>query len=109
MGKEFKSFVLGGLLVVLGLGIFVSPIADSKPDGLNRVAQEQGFADEERSHALEDSPVAGYGVEGVDNERLSTALSAVIGISVTFGTGLMIFGFLRAIKDRRGSQSEPRP
>jgi hypothetical protein len=77
-------FVAIGLVVALALAFFVSPEASSKPDGLNKVAIDQGFSDQEKSHASEDSPLAGYGVRGVGDDRLSTGLSGVIGVGVTF-------------------------
>jgi hypothetical protein len=96
-------FIAAGLLVALGLAFFVSPLASSEPDGLNRVAIDEGFADEETSHASEDSPLAGYGVEGVDNDRLSTGLSGVIGVGITFAiAGGIVFVF-RQLQRRRSA------
>ena len=39
------AVVVGGLLVALGLAFFVSRFASSSPDGLNKVAIDQGFDD----------------------------------------------------------------
>jgi cobalt/nickel transport protein len=99
-------FIGLGLAVALALAFFVSPEASSEPDGLNRVAFDEGFADQESAHATEDSPLAGYGVEGVDDDRLSTGLAGIIGVVVTFavvGGGLL---GLRQIARRR-SPAEP--
>ena len=73
-------FIGVGLLVALALAFFVSPQASSKPDGLNKVAIDKGFADQEQAHRLEGAPTAGYEVEGVDDDRLSTGLAGVIGV-----------------------------
>lgn len=97
MDRKRKSLWLvigGGLIVALGLAFFVSPFASSSPDGLNKVAIDQGFADQEQEHALADSPLAGYGVKGVEDERLSTGLSGIIGVAITFGIGMLVFGLL---------------
>jgi hypothetical protein len=86
-------FVGIGLAVALALAFFVSPEASSEPDGLNKVALDEGFAGQERAHATEDSPLAGYGVEGVDDDRLSTGLAGIAGVAVTFavvGGGLVL-------------------
>ena len=40
-----KRFTILALAVALILGVFVSPYASSKPDGLERVAADQGFVD----------------------------------------------------------------
>lgn len=88
---RFGAVIAVGLAVALALAFFVSPQASSEPDGLNRVALDEGFADDEEAHQLEDSPLADYGVEGIDDGRLSTGVSGVIGVAVTFavGTGLL--------------------
>ena len=83
--RRLAVFVAAGLLVALALAFFVGPEASSKPDGLNRVAVDQGFADREAAHRTADGPLAGYGVRGVGSERLSTGLAGVIGVGVTFG------------------------
>lgn len=94
-------FVAAGLCVALALAFFVSPEASSKPDGLNKVAIDEGFADDETAHDLEDGPLAGYGVEGVDDERLSTGLSGIIGVAVTFALAGGAVLALRLIQSRR--------
>ena len=102
-------FVGLGLAVALALAFFVSPEASSKPDGLNRVAVDEGFADQETAHATDDSPLAGYGVEGVDDDRLGTGLSGVIGVTVTFAVvGGAVLG-LRQVARRRSSSPAPEP
>jgi PDGLE domain len=98
---RLTAFVVAGLAVALALAFFVSPGASSEPDGLERVAADEGFADEATSHDLGDSPLADYGVEGVDDERLGTGLSGVIGVGVTFAVaGGAIFLYRRARRRR---------
>ena len=99
--KSLLLFVVGGLIVVIGLAFFVSPVASSSPDGLEKVSIDQGFADTAEEHALADGPLAGYGVEGVDDEGLSTGLSGVIGVAITFGAGMILFGLLRTLRARK--------
>ena len=77
--KNLVLFVVGGLIVTLGLAFFVSPLASSSPDGLNKVAIDKGFSGTEKDHTLADGPLAGYGVKGVEDEgcpRDSPASSA---------------------------------
>jgi PDGLE domain len=86
------AFVAAGLIVALALAFFVSPSASGNPDGLDKVAIDEGFADSETEHALADAPTAGYEVRGVDDDRLSTGLAGVIGVAVTFSVagGVML-------------------
>ncbi|HEY6567551.1 MAG TPA: PDGLE domain-containing protein [Actinomycetota bacterium] len=85
------AIIVGGMLVALVLAFFVSRYASSSPDGLEKVAQDQGFIDTATEHATAESPLADYGVEGIDDEGLSTGLSGIIGVVVTFGIGVLIF------------------
>ena len=61
----------------------LAPLASSSPDGLERVAEDEGFL------ALgEDSPyqiIADYVFPGIENEALATVLAGIIGTLVLFG------------------------
>lgn len=99
--------VLAGLLVatLLVAGV-VSYYASSDPDGLNRVAQDEGFASTESGHATADSPLADYTVAGVDDERLSGGLAGVAGVAVVL---LLTGGLAYAVRRRPGSESGGAP
>ncbi|HEY8545432.1 MAG TPA: PDGLE domain-containing protein [Acidimicrobiales bacterium] len=109
MRRRLGLFVAAGLLVALALAFFVGPGASSSPDGLERVALDEGFADEADDHRLADSPLADYGVEGVDDERLGTGLAGVVGVGVTFVVMAGLVLGLRAAARRRRSPAEPGP
>jgi hypothetical protein len=80
------------LAVAVVLAFFVSPYASSQPDGLERVATDAGFADEAGEHAFADGPLADYAVVGVEDDRLSTGLSGLVGVvlCLAVGAGLLI-------------------
>ncbi|CAN5654537.1 hypothetical protein BH10ACT1_BH10ACT1_34260 [soil metagenome] len=78
------AFIVAGLVVAFALAFFVSPEASSEPDGLNKVAIDQGFDTAERPHHLAHTPTAGYAVDGVGNDRLATGLAGLMGVTVTF-------------------------
>ena len=104
-----SPFLIGGLLVALALGVFVSPFASSSPDGLEKVSMDKGFDETAEDHALDDSPLADYRVRGVGDDRLGTAASGLLGVLLTFGLGLVLFGFVQRSARRRaveGSASE---
>ena len=89
------GFILIGLAVTAILAAVMSGFASSSPDGLEKVAEEEGFLDEAEDHDLADSPVADYGVRGVDNSRLSTGLAGLVGITITFAVGYGVFFLVR--------------
>ncbi len=90
-----NPLVVTGLVVSLVLAGGVSYYASSHPDGFEKSAGEIGFLDTAKESPLKDSPLAEYGVAGVENERLSGALAGVIGVGATAGISFLIFYGLR--------------
>ena len=103
MRRRLWVFVAAGFLVALGLAFFVSPFASSQPDGLNKVAAEKGIDVDARSSAADDSPLAGYGVEGVHDAKLGKGLSGVIGVALTFALGYGVLTLMRVSRRRRAA------
>lgn len=103
MSKRIWVFIGAGLLVALALAFFVSPFASSQPDGLNKVAADKGFDTSARAHPIDDSPLAGYGVGGVHDAKLSKGLSGIIGVTLTFAVGYGALTLVRVSRRRRAS------
>lgn len=102
-----RLFVVAGLLLACALVLFVSPFANPNPDGLNRVALDEGFAETETDHSFGGGPLAGYAVRGVDSPGVSKGLSGVIGILATFGLGLGLFAVARKRRAEGPRASSP--
>jgi hypothetical protein len=98
-----RTFFAVALLVALVLAGVVSGFASSSPDGLEKAAEDTGFIGTAQEHDLAGSPVADYGVKGVENERLSGGLAGVLGVGVTLALGGGLFLVLR----RRSTPSAP--
>jgi cobalt/nickel transport system permease protein len=94
-------FIACGLAAAFALAFFLSPLASDAPDGLNKVAEETGIASTEREHALEDTPLAGYSVDGVEDDELATGLSGLIGVAATFAIAGVLFVVVR--RNRRSA------
>lgn len=101
-----KPFVIGALLAIAVLAGVVSQFAFDDPDGLERVAADQGFLDQGRDHALGDSPFADYGTQGVDDERASLAVAGLFGAALTLAVG---YGLLTASRVTAGGRTRPTP
>jgi cobalt/nickel transport protein len=87
-----KLWFLGLLVSVIIAGV-VSFYASSHPDGLEKAAEEVGFLDDAQDSAVADSPLADYGVSGIEDERLSVGLAGVLGVLVMVvvaGRGFML-------------------
>jgi len=90
-----NPLVVVGLAVSLVLAAGVSYYASSHPDGFEKSAGEIVFLDTAEDSPLAGSPLAEYGVAGVDNERLSGGLAGVIGVTSTAAISFGIFYALR--------------
>jgi cobalt/nickel transport system permease protein len=98
--RSLALFVVAGLATALALAFFVSPRASTNPDGLEKVAADRGIDAAARDHALADSPLADYSVDGVDRSPLSTGLAGVVGVIVTFAVGVGVFAVVRMLRRR---------
>jgi cobalt/nickel transport system permease protein len=100
MNRRTWTFVGVGLVVAFALAFFVSPYASSQPDGLEKVAAEEGVDAGARAHVLEGGPLADYGVEGVDDAKLGTGVAGIIGVTTTFALGYGVLLLVRAVRKR---------
>ena len=90
-----NPFIVVGFAVSLALAGGLSYYASSQPDGFEKSAGEIGFLDTAKESPLKDSPLAEYGVAGVENERISGGLAGVIGVASTAAISFGIFYGLR--------------
>ena len=106
-----RLFVVAGLLVAFLLAGVVSSFASGSPDGLDKTALDgctvdaageitggTCMAQREQEHQLGGSPLADYGIRGIDNEYLATGLSGVLGVALTFAVGGGLFWLVRRRK-----------
>ena len=106
MDKRLRWFLGIGLLAALLVAGVLSGFASGDPDGLERVSIDQGFDETAQDHALADSPLAGYAVEGVEDGRLSTGLAGVIGVALTLAISAGLFYGIRLYgRSRRGKEA----
>jgi len=95
-----RALVLVGLLLAVVLAGGASYWASSAPDGLNKVAADQGLDKGAKDHQLDDSPLAAYETDGVGDGRLSGGLAGVVGVAVTF---LLVGGLVWGVRRRNAS------
>ncbi|WP_411072240.1 energy-coupling factor ABC transporter permease [Streptomyces sp. cmx-4-25] len=100
-----KKLWIGGVVTALVLAGFVSFYASASPDGLEKVAADQGIdaRADAYEHATADSPLADYGVKDVTDARLSGGLAGVIGVGATLAVGTGAFWIVR----RRRTHAAP--
>ena len=100
--------IIVGMVGSVALAGIASYYASSSPDGLESVAQQQGFADSAQDSASSDSPLADYGVESVSDERLSVGLAGVIGVGVTALVAFALF-LLLGSRSRQARSADVKP
>jgi len=96
--KGYVALLLVGLGIALVVTLF-SPLASSKPDGLERVAEDNAFIDK----GGKDPPykvIADYAFPWVDNEDAATILGGVVGVVVVAAFVLALGLGLRALSRR---------
>ena len=96
MKRPLDGFIWIGLGVAILLALFLSPFASSTPDGLEKVAKTKGFSEKGETWKLwGHAPFSGYAIPWIKNEKVSTALSVLIGTLAIF---LIVMGIGRLIK-----------
>jgi cobalt/nickel transport system permease protein len=95
-----SSWIAAGLVIALILA-FASPLANHNPDGLNRVAQDQGFDEKAQEPAYTIMP--GYTVPFIQNETFTTIAAGVVGVLVVAGIG---YGIARLGRRKRNEQRD---
>lgn len=100
------GFTVAGLVLAFAIAMFASPFASSSPDGMSRVAINEGFDHSEKASPVEDaSPFGGYAVKGLEHEQVGTGLSGALGVAATFAVGVGVFHGLRVVGRRRSRVS----
>jgi cobalt/nickel transport protein len=91
-----------GLAAALVVGALLSLAASPHPDGLERVAQDQGFLAKAASAPLLASPLPDYLFPGIADPRLATGLAGFLGTLALFALGYGL-GRLLHLRRRRGA------
>jgi cobalt/nickel transport system permease protein len=94
-------WVAAGLVIAL-LIAFASPLASPEPDGLERVAEDQGFIEQAQDPTYTVLP--DYTVPFIQNEALTTIAAGVIGVLIVAAVG---YGAARLTVKSRPADTKP--
>ncbi|HET8929239.1 MAG TPA: energy-coupling factor ABC transporter permease [Acidimicrobiales bacterium] len=92
-----RAFVIGAVLVAGVFATVVSQFAFDAPDGLERVATDQGLLANARDHAFSSALFADYATRGIGNEPLSLAIAGLAGSTLALVVG---YGIVHASRGR---------
>ena len=87
-GAGLREVTAYGLLIALGVALFLSPFASEWPDGLERVAETLGFAGR-AAPPLAGSPLPDYALPGI-SAGWGTAVAALVGTLVVLMLALVL-------------------
>ncbi len=96
-GAGGRGWIVAGVLAAL-LVVLFAPLASTSPDGLERVAAQNGFLEAAREAPF--SILSDYNIPALGDSSLSTILAGGIG---TLAVLFIVFGLARLI--RRGSKT----
>ena len=100
--RRLDGFVLIGLGITLLLVLFLSPFASTSPDGLEKVAETKGFEEQGESWKFwKYAPLTDYALPGIKNEKVSTALSGLIGTLAIFLIALGVGKLIKKIPTKK--------
>ena len=97
-----RAWWLVGLLIALAL-VLLAPLASSSPDGLERVAEDQGFIDAAQDARFE--IISDYLFPGVENETAATILAGLLGTVIVFGIGFGVAYLIASLRRSRRATS----
>jgi hypothetical protein len=106
MSRKWLPVVAVGLALALVVALF-SPLASSHPDGLERVADDEEFLDQAKGPSFEIIP--DYIFPGVENERLATILSGIVGVAIVAALGFGLMYGLKALGGGSKTDGSARP
>ncbi len=86
--QRLRELVCLGLLITLGVAVFVAPFACSWPDGLDSVAERLGFS--HRTASLLPAPAPDYQMPGIHWAVGATATAGAVGSLIVFGLALLM-------------------
>ncbi len=96
--RNWTILIAAGVGLALLITLF-SPFASSNPDGLERVAEDEEFIHHAEDPGYEIIP--DYTFPGVENERLATILSGIVGVLIVAAIGLAVGYGMRALARSR--------
>ncbi len=103
MDRRTWNFIIVGLVVAVLFAVGVSQLGSPNPDGLEYVAEREGFIDTADDHAFGDAPLADYGANLGGGDRVNTAIAGIAGVGITLAVGWGLFLLAR----RAGRRDTP--
>ena len=82
--RDLRAFMVYGLIVTVGLILFVAPFASSLPDGLEKVSVRLGFGNKAVRQSLVSVPFTDYKFPGIPSITIATIIAGFFGMLLVF-------------------------
>jgi len=97
-----KKIIVIGLFIAAAIAVFLSPMASSHPDGLEKVAEDKNFLQTAEDKEVIKAPVSDYSMPGIKNKTVAGSIAGLIGTIIVFciayGIGLCLKSRSRSIR-----------
>ena len=90
-----RKDIITGLIIALIVAFFLSPLASTLPDGLEKVAHDYGFIAKGEKGLILKSFIPDYAFPGIKNEKLAVSISGFLGTMIIFVAGFTLAFFLK--------------
>ena len=97
-----NRWAIAGLIIAVLVVVILAPLASSDPDGLDRVSEDKGFAEQGKDSQYSFLP--DYSVPGIDDERATMIISGLIGVAIVFVLTMALGAYARQ-QSRRSDQT----
>ena len=94
-----RKDIITGLIIALIVAFFLSPLASTLPDGLEKVAHDYSFIAQGKKGLILKSPISDYAFPGIKNEKLAVSISGLLGTVIIFSIGCTLGFLLKRRKD----------
>lgn len=78
-----RRWWVAGIAIAALVVVILAPLASPDPDGLERVATDNGFIGQATNFVS--GLFSGYEIPGISDPRLSTILSGLLGVAIVLG------------------------
>jgi multisubunit Na+/H+ antiporter MnhB subunit len=83
-----RGWWIAGIVIAVLVVVILAPLASSDPDGLERVAEDQGFIGQAEN--LVNGILGDYAIPGVDDPAVTTILAGLLGIAIVVGIMVLL-------------------
>jgi cobalt/nickel transport system permease protein len=89
------TFIIYGIVISIGLVLFVSPFASEWPDGLEAAAAKLGFDNRAVQHPVVPGMIPDYRFPGIDSPAAATIAAGAAGIAILLAVMLLLTRHLK--------------